>query len=99
MTEDVSHTYYTYSPCCRAEGERRWKDDDAGFDIFDTYEAAKEDALKLREDILSQGESEWTPVQIEKVVLAPMNRENLLLLFNSGFEAVVIEHEVMDVLD
>jgi hypothetical protein len=46
-----------------------------------------------------QGETEWTSVQIEKLVLAPMNRENLLLLFNSGFEAAVIEHEVLDVID
>ncbi|BCH62736.1 hypothetical protein RvVAT039_pl12170 (plasmid) [Agrobacterium vitis] len=67
--------------------------------MFDTYEAAKEDALQLREDIVRQGETEWTPVQIEKLVLAPMNRENLLLLFNSGFEAAVIDHEVLDVID
>ncbi|WP_430256987.1 hypothetical protein [Neorhizobium sp. DAR64872/K0K18] len=99
MSEDVSQIFYTCSPCRWAEGERRWKDDDAGFDIFDTYEAAKEDALQLREDIVRQGETEWTPVQIEKLVLAPMNRENLLLLFNSGFEAAVIDHEVLDVID
>lgn len=99
MTENVSQTFYTYSPCRRAEGERRWKDDDAGFDIFNTFEAARDDAIRLREDILHQGESDWTPVQIERIVLAPMTRENLLLLFNSGFEAAVIEHEVMDVLD
>jgi hypothetical protein len=99
MSEDVSQNFYTYSPCRWAEGERRWKDDDAGFDIFDTYEAAKEDALQLREDVVRQGETEWTPVQIEKLALAPMNRENLLLLFNSGFEAAVIGHEVLDVID
>jgi hypothetical protein len=30
---------------------------DACFDIFDTYEATKEDALKLREDIFGQREA------------------------------------------
>ncbi|QPB24781.1 hypothetical protein [Rhizobium sp. 007] len=70
-----------------------------GFDIFDTFKAAKNDVVTLRQDILRQHEVDWVPMPIEKIVIAPMNRQNLLTLFKMGFEAVVTDHEVIVIIE
>lgn len=89
---------YTYSKCDPAPGKRRWRDDDTGFDVFDSFEQAKTDLLELRETIVDDPDDTWSPMQIEKIVLRPMTRANILTLLNHGMEAVVLEHEVLEVV-
>ena len=50
---DDGEVIYTYSKCSRMEGERRWRDDDTGFEVFDSFEEAKADLLGLREDVVA----------------------------------------------
>lgn len=95
--KEAGEIIYTYSKCDRDPGERRWRDDDTGFDVFDTYEEAKADLLELRKTVV-EDEDIWQPMQIEKVVLRPMTRSNILTLLNHGMEAVVAEYEVMETI-
>lgn len=89
---------YTYSKCDHVEGERRWRDDDTGYDVFDSFEGAKADLLELRKSVADDPDIIWSPMQIEKIVLRPMTRTNILTLLNKGMEAIVLEHEVMEVI-
>ena len=90
---------YTYSKCSRMEGERRWRDDDTGFEVFDSFEEAKADLLGLRDDVVDDADDIWSPMQIEKIVMLPMTRSNLLTLLNQGMEAVVLKAEIIEIIE
>lgn len=93
---------YTYSKCSRMDGERRWRDDDTGFDVFDTFEEAKADLLGLRDDVTDGPDGPddiWSSMQIEKIEMLPMTRSNLLTLLNQGMEAVVLKAEIIEIIE
>lgn len=96
--EDMGEIIYTYSKCEQDEGEPRWRDNDTGFDVFNSFEEAKADLLELRKTIADDPSDVWPPMQIEKIVMRPMTRNNLLTLLNQGMEAVVLEHEVIQII-
>jgi hypothetical protein len=96
---DDGEVIYTYSKCSRMEGERRWRDDDTGFEVFDSFEEAKADLLSLREDVVDDSDDIWSPMQIEKIVMLPMTRSNLLTLLNQGMEAVVLKAEIIEIIE
>lgn len=95
---DSGEVFYTYSKSERQPDEPRWRDDDTGYEIFETFEDAKADVLALRAAIKSEGEAIWAPMQIEKIVMRPMVRANLLTLLNKGMAAAVAEHEIIEVI-
>ncbi|NTA19863.1 hypothetical protein [Agrobacterium tumefaciens] len=96
---ETGEVIYTYSKCHRMEGERRWRDDDTGFSVFSSFDDAKTDLLELKGTIADDPDDIWSPMQIEKIEMLPMTRDNLLKLLNEGMEAVVHKSEVVEIVE
>lgn len=91
MTEAACEYFYTLSV-----GRR----DSASLGYFDTWEEARDGAVALRRDLIGQSD-ETAPIpdmQIEKILVAPMTRKNLIHLLEHGVEKLIRDREVVEII-
>ena len=92
MTEAACEYFYTLSV-------DRWGSASLGY--FDTWQEARDGAVALRHDLIGQSD-ETAPIpdmQIEKILVAPMTRKNLIHLLEHGVEKLIRNREVVEIVN
>ncbi|MGO4569341.1 hypothetical protein AB4Z52_30920 [Rhizobium sp. 2YAF20] len=98
MSQGGSFTFYSYARVDEGRDDR-WAYTGIP-DIFFYDEGSAREALReLREDVESEPESSWPPMQLEKIETVPISRESIFALLNDGIGAFVKSYEIIDIID
>ena len=89
---------YTYRSAAMDPASRWWGSDLPG-EFFGTLEEARRVILCIRSEITSNPRERWSPVNIERVELAPLTRRSLLTLLNRGIGPLVRRCEVVETIE
>lgn len=89
---------YTY--CSTDEdAASRWNDTGIPDEFFTDLDAAKQAVLELREEATrSDPETQWRPVRIERVEIAPIEGAAVLTLLNKGVGPLVRAYEIVETI-
>lgn len=88
MPNEEAYTFYAVSNGCA---------EDEYLEFFDTFEKARGEAIKLREELIGDGglNSPLSDTLIEKVQTFPMNRGRLLALMNKDVRKIIQKREAI----
>lgn len=98
MSREQTFTFYSYSRVDE-NCDNRWANTGVPEIFFCDEESARKDLYELREDIESETENSWSPMQLEKIETVPISKESLLALLNYGMGAIVKSYEIIDVIE
>lgn len=98
MSAEQSFTFYTYATSGSNPNDR-WADPNLLDSFFPDEEAARQDALALRKEIIADDHAAWSPLQLELIETLPMTKHNTLLLLNRGVSAVVKRHAIIGIIE
>ena len=98
MSQSESLTFYTYASVDKGRDDR-WAFIGIQWSFFCDEDSAREALRELREDVESEPESTWSPMQLEKIETVPLSKESLLALLNDGVGAIVKSYEIIDIID
>ncbi|MDK1493891.1 hypothetical protein QN219_28285 [Sinorhizobium sp. 7-81] len=97
MTEQSSFELFTYSVV--QDREERWKETGIPNIFFASFEEAKAEVTRLREDLMASDEEALPPFRIEKIETLPVSKANLLTLLNDGMAAFLKSYEIVETVD
>lgn len=97
MTQEQTFQLYTYS-VVHASEEPRWAETGIPDIYFASFEEAKAEVARLRDDMKSADE-ELPAFRIEKIETLPMSKANLLTLLNEGMGAFLKSYEIVETVD
>lgn len=89
---------YTY---CRAGHDvaTRWQDTGIRDEFFTDLDEVRRTVLDLREEVTrSDPETEWTPMRIERIEIAPFEGAAVLTLLNEGVGPLVRAYEIVETI-
>ncbi|QND46948.1 hypothetical protein HB780_14505 [Rhizobium lusitanum] len=98
MPQIESLTFYTSASVDKRRADR-WAFIGIYSIFFDDEDSAREALRELREDVESEPENSWSPMQLEKIETVPISKESLLALLNDGVGAIVKSYEIIDIID
>lgn len=98
MFEEQTYTFYSYA---RVDENRddRWAYTGIPEIFFHDEDSAREALRELREDVASEPESSWPPMQLEKIETVPISKGSIFALLNDGVGAIVKNYEIIDIID
>lgn len=94
MKRDRSFELFTYS-VVQDDEEPRWKETGMPDTYFASYEEAKAEVTKLRDDLKSADE-ELSAFRIEKIETLQVSKANLLTLLNEGMGGFLKSYEIVE---
>lgn len=86
---------YTYS-VVRDPEEPRWAETGIADIFFGSFEEAKAEITRLREDVEAGDDEAFPPIRIEKIETLPVSKANLLTLLNEGMGAFLKSYEIVE---
>lgn len=92
MTEEQAYQLYTY-PVVRDPEEPRWTETGIPDIYFASFEEAKAEVTRLRDDLQSADE-DIPAFRIEKIETLPLSKANLLILLNEGMGSFLKSYEI-----
>ncbi|WP_392714214.1 hypothetical protein [Rhizobium ruizarguesonis] len=98
MSEGQSFTFYSYA-IVDENSDDRWAYTGIPEIFFYDEDSAREALRELREDVESEPENSWAPMQLEKIETIPISRESIFALLNDGVGAFVKSYEIIDIVD
>jgi benzoyl-CoA reductase/2-hydroxyglutaryl-CoA dehydratase subunit BcrC/BadD/HgdB len=98
MSQGGSFTFYSYARVDEGRDDR-WAYTGIPEIFFYDEDSAREALRELREDVESEPESSWPPMQLEKIETIPISKESIFALLNDGVGAFVKSYEIIDVID
>ncbi|ARS70998.1 hypothetical protein [Sinorhizobium meliloti] len=94
MKQEQTFQLYTYSVVHDPE-EPRWAETGIPDIYFASFEEAKAEVTRLRDD-LSSADEELPAFRIEKIETLPVSKANLLTLLNEGMGAFLNGYEIVE---
>jgi hypothetical protein len=98
MSQSESFTFYTYASVDKRRDDR-WEFIGIYSIFFDDEDSARAALRELREDVESEPENSWSPMQLERIETVPISKQSLLALLNDGVGSIVKSYEIIDIID
>lgn len=95
MTQEQTYELYTYSVVHDPE-EPRWAETGIPDIYFGSFEAARAEVARLRDDLEASDEEVLPRMRIEKIETLPVSKANLLTLLNEGMGAFLKSYEIVE---
>lgn len=93
-----SRTFYTYSSC-REPAERRFGQTGVQDVFFETFDAARDAILAIREAVSRDPGEEWSPQRIERIELRALSAPTIIALLNGDITAAIEHYEVVGIIE
>ncbi|MDJ1637877.1 MULTISPECIES: hypothetical protein [Agrobacterium tumefaciens complex] len=97
MMSVTSYTFYTYSQAT-ADDQAHWLHGHTTVQFFDSLEAARQEIVKLHEDLSQDLDLTWRPLYLEKIETRAVTKHLLLSLLNRNMEALIERHMIVDTI-
>jgi benzoyl-CoA reductase/2-hydroxyglutaryl-CoA dehydratase subunit BcrC/BadD/HgdB len=98
MSQGESFTFYSYARVDENPDDR-WAYTGIPEIFFYDEDSAPEALRELREEVESEPEDSWQPMQLEKIETLPISKASIFALLNDGVGAFVKNYEIIDVID
>lgn len=98
MFQSESFTFYSFTRVDE-NSDDRWAYTGIPEIFFYDEDSARKALCELREDVKSDPENNWPPMQLEKIETVPISKEGVFALLNDGIGAIVKSYEIIDVIN